>query len=175
MSKEEVKKVSIISYLHNLKKIHLFSYSNNLTMVMVIYHQLKSIELLFSIIHNLVTIKKPLCEHIEKLILAEYDKNIHNDSIDYSFFSQNGFVELKEFEKIIQLLNKYDKISKIFEELDTNDDHRIGYNEFKKGFELLGEDTSDEDHLQQEFDSIDSNHGGYILFDEVKSFYNFNN
>ncbi|CAF1433269.1 unnamed protein product [Rotaria sordida] len=80
--------------------------------------------------------------------------------------SDNGFVELKEFEKIVQLLKQYDEISKIFEELDTNDDHRIGFNEFKKGFQLLGEDDSDENSLKQEFDAIDSNDGGYILFDE---------
>ncbi|CAF3436363.1 unnamed protein product, partial [Rotaria sp. Silwood2] len=78
----------------------------------------------------------------------------------------NGFVELREFEKIVQLLEQYDQISKVFEELDTNDDHRIGFNEFKKGFQLLGEDDSDEDSLKQEFDAIDSNDGDYILFDE---------
>ncbi|CAF3627422.1 unnamed protein product [Rotaria sp. Silwood1] len=83
--------------------------------------------------------------------------------------SGNGFVELREFEKIVQLLKQYDEISKIFEELDINDDHRIGFNEFKKGFQLLGEDDSDEDSLKQEFDAIDSNDGGYILFDEVRN------
>ncbi|CAF2757325.1 unnamed protein product [Rotaria sp. Silwood2] len=80
--------------------------------------------------------------------------------------SGNGFVELKEFEKIVHLLKQYNEISKIFEELDTNDDHRISFNEFKQGFQLLGEDDSDEDSLQEEFDAIDSNDGGYILFDE---------
>ncbi|UJR09384.1 hypothetical protein I4U23_013627 [Adineta vaga] len=80
--------------------------------------------------------------------------------------SGNGFVELREFEKIVQLLKQYNEISKVFEELDTNDDHRISFQEFKKGFELLGEDNSDEEGLKQEFDSIDSNDGNYILFDE---------
>ncbi|CAF1177314.1 unnamed protein product, partial [Rotaria sordida] len=80
--------------------------------------------------------------------------------------SGNGFVELREFEKIVLLLKQYDEISKIFEELDTNDDHRISFQEFKRGFQLLGEDDSDEDSLRQEFNAIDSNHGGYILFDE---------
>ncbi|CAF1370067.1 unnamed protein product [Rotaria magnacalcarata] len=80
----------------------------------------------------------------------------------------NGFVELREFEKIVQLLQQYDEISKIFQELDTNDDHRASFDEFKNGFELLGEDTPDEESLKQEFDGIDSNDGGYILFDEVR-------
>ncbi len=77
-------------------------------------------------------------------------------------------MELREFEKIVQLLQQYEEISNVFEELDTNDDHRISFKEFKKGHELLGEQNSDEDHLQQEFDAIDSNDGGYILFDEVR-------
>jgi hypothetical protein len=83
------------------------------------------------------------------------------------FLFQNGFVELREFEKIVQLLKKYDQISQVFEELDTNDDHRISFQEFKKGFHLLNENSDDEDRLKQEFDAINSNDGGSILFDEV--------
>ena len=51
--------------------------------------------------------------------------------------------------------------------MDTNDDHRISFQEFKKGFELLGEDNSDEESLKQEFNAMDSNDGHYVLFDEV--------
>ena len=85
------------------------------------------------------------------------------------FIFQNGFVELREFRKIIQLLHHYDELSKLFEELDTNDDHRINFAEFKKGFSLLGEDNADEQFLRKEFNSVDTNRGGYILFDEVSS------
>ena len=38
----------------------------------------------------------------------------------------------------------------------------------KEGHELLGDDSSDEDNLKEEFNAIDGNHGGYILFDEVR-------
>ena len=82
-------------------------------------------------------------------------------------------MELKEFTKIVELLKYYDEISKIFEELDTNDDHRISFNEFKRGYELLGEDSADEDRLREEFDAIDTNHGGQILFDEVSNNHRF--
>ena len=82
---------------------------------------------------------------------------------------QDGFVELREFTKIVQLLQQYDEISKVFEELDTNDDHRISLKEFKRGYELLGDDSSDEDRLREEFDAIDTNDGGQILFDEVRT------
>lgn len=81
---------------------------------------------------------------------------------------------MKEFTKIVQLLQQYNEISKVFEELDTNDDHRISYKEFKRGYELLGDDTSDEDHLREEFDAIDTNDGGQILFDEVSRKSNLN-
>lgn len=80
---------------------------------------------------------------------------------------QNGFVELKEFSKIVELLEYYSELSKLFEELDTNDDHRVSFNEFKRGFHLLGEDDSDEHYLKEEFKRMDHNGGGFILFDEV--------
>lgn len=70
---------------------------------------------------------------------------------------------------MIQLLQQYDEISKIFEELDTNDDHRISFKEFKRGYELLGDDAGDEDRLKAEFDAIDTNDGEHILFDEVRT------
>ncbi|CAF4160168.1 unnamed protein product [Rotaria socialis] len=82
--------------------------------------------------------------------------------------SGNGLVELKEFAKILELLHYYNKLSEVFEELDTNDDHRISYTEFKRGFELLGEDSNDESYLKNEFKQVDTNNGGFILFDEVR-------
>ena len=69
---------------------------------------------------------------------------------------------------MIDLLGYYDKISETFQQLDTNQDKRISFAEFKKGHELLGEDSSNESELRREFNSIDTNHGGYILFDEVR-------
>jgi hypothetical protein len=34
----------------------------------------------------------------------------------------------------------------------------------------MGEDHSDEKFLKKEFDKIDTNKGGFILFDEVRNF-----
>ncbi len=133
---------------------------------MVDYRQRKSIERLSRFIHSLERINEPLCEHIKRLIRVEYERN--HIWRDFSLFPQDGFVELKEFGKIVQLLQKYDQISRVFEELDTNDDHRVSFNEFKRGHELLGDDSSGEDNLKEEFNAIDGNHGGYILFDEVR-------
>ncbi|CAF1386911.1 unnamed protein product, partial [Adineta steineri] len=41
------------------------------------------------------------------------------------------------------------------------------FSEFKKGHELMGVEDIDEYALRKEFHRIDTNHGGYILFDEV--------
>ncbi|CAF1360405.1 unnamed protein product [Didymodactylos carnosus] len=81
--------------------------------------------------------------------------------------SGNGFVELAEFGKIVDLLHYYNEISQVFQQLDKNKDKRISFNEFKKGYDLLNQDSDDEEALREEFNSIDTNHGGYILFDEV--------
>ena len=119
-------------------------------------------------IPNSARTRKLSCGRTKRLIPAEYVEWSRKCCALASLISlQNGFVELKEFEKIVQLLQKYDQISQVFEQLDTNDDHRISFQEFKKGFQLLNENAGSEDHLKQEFDSIDSNHGGSILFDEV--------
>lgn len=77
---------------------------------------------------------------------------------------------MKEFEKIVELLTYYNEISQLFEQLDKNNDDRITFSEFKKGFSLLNEDDTDEDYLREEFSKIDTNGGGHILFDEVRWF-----
>ena len=76
-------------------------------------------------------------------------------------------MELREFEKLIEYLYYYDRLIKIFEEIDTDDDHRVTFSEFKQGIDLLGEDHADDATLKKQFNSIDKNRGGYILFDEV--------
>lgn len=89
-------------------------------------------------------------------------------SIKLSYF-QNGFIEFKEFRRLIDLLYYYNELSDLFGQLDTNNDRRISFNEFKKGHTLIGQSSLDENYLRQEFNRIDTNHGGYILFDEVRN------
>ncbi|UJR38419.1 hypothetical protein I4U23_031087 [Adineta vaga] len=80
--------------------------------------------------------------------------------------NKSGFVELKEFCHLIELLYYYNELSDLFEQLDKNKDKRISFNEFKKGHELIGQSNLDHEDLKKEFNRIDTNHGGYILFDE---------
>ncbi|CAF0930088.1 unnamed protein product [Adineta steineri] len=79
---------------------------------------------------------------------------------------KTGFVQLREFRRLINLLYFYNELSGLFGQLDTNHDKRISFNEFKKGHELIGDEDIDEYALRKEFHRIDTNHGGYILFDE---------
>lgn len=71
----------------------------------------------------------------------------------------------------MNFLQYYDSLSKIFEDVDTDDDHRVSFDEFKMGIEKLGEDYTSEAELKKDFRAIDTNGGGYILFDEVCHFY----
>lgn len=58
-------------------------------------------------------------------------------------------------------------MSQLFGQLDTNRDKRISFVEFKKGHELIGHSHVNENQLKEDFNRIDTNRGGYILFDEV--------
>ncbi|CAF0993931.1 unnamed protein product [Adineta steineri] len=80
--------------------------------------------------------------------------------------SGNGYIEFKEFATLISQLNYYDEIINLFRELDIDNDHRISFNEFKKGYDLLNLNSSNTCQLRKEFDSIDTNQSGYIVFDE---------
>ena len=83
-------------------------------------------------------------------------------------FYQDGFIDFKEFGRLIDLLHYYNELFKIFKELDINNDRRIDFGEFKKGHELIGISVGSIKELREKFNEIDTNHGGYILFDEVK-------
>ncbi|CAF1270279.1 unnamed protein product [Adineta ricciae] len=80
--------------------------------------------------------------------------------------NNSGFVEMKEFCRLIDLLYYYNEMSDLFGQLDTNKDKRISFAEFKKGHELIGESDVGDANLKRDFNRIDTNHGGYILFDE---------
>ena len=76
-------------------------------------------------------------------------------------------MEFPEFHRLIQLLYYYNELSNLFGQLDTNKDKRISFTEFKKGHQLIGQTNFDDHQLKEQFHRIDTNHGGYILFDEV--------
>ncbi|CAG8570169.1 13532_t:CDS:2 [Racocetra fulgida] len=89
--------------------------------------------------------------------------------------SKDGFIERDEFPRLIELLYYYNELYDLFQQLDKNKDKRITFEEFKKGYKLMGIGRLSNDEIKEEFNKIDTNHGGYILFDEVKLIIVFSN
>src|SRR3954454_22535852 len=81
---------------------------------------------------------------------------------------QDGFIDFKEFGRLIDLLYYYNELFQIFKKLDVDNDRRVSFTEFKKGHELIGLTGLSNAELKEEFNEIDANQGGFILFDEVK-------
>lgn len=68
---------------------------------------------------------------------------------------------------MITYLKRFDQVSKIFNDLDNNKDQRVTFDEFRKGFELLYRRKANPMQLREAFDAIDTDHSGFIVFDEV--------
>ncbi|RIB22889.1 hypothetical protein C2G38_2074361 [Gigaspora rosea] len=81
--------------------------------------------------------------------------------------SKDGFIQLKEFDRLIDLLYYYDEVYHIFQQLDKNKDKRISFEEFNKGHEFVGLQNRSADEFKKDFDEIDTNKEGYILFEEL--------
>ncbi|KAI8823700.1 uncharacterized protein EV422DRAFT_366731 [Fimicolochytrium jonesii] len=77
--------------------------------------------------------------------------------------SKDGFVDRKEFGRLMSYLENYDRFYTQFQKLDKDGDHRVDFAEFSKGWKSLGLDG---DSARSTFDQIDKNKGGYVLFDE---------
>ena len=78
------------------------------------------------------------------------------------------YVEKSEFRLLLVYLRQYFELYVAYNRLDTSDDRRLSLPEFREGVQLLaqwGIDIPEQD-IESEFASIDTNHGGIILFDE---------
>jgi len=75
------------------------------------------------------------------------------------------YVHKSQFHALLLNLFWYNKLFQIFEEVDTGHDRRIDCSEFQTGMAALGLKMS-QDEAKKEFDSIDGNHGGQVLFVE---------
>ncbi|CAG8583402.1 28424_t:CDS:2, partial [Dentiscutata erythropus] len=80
--------------------------------------------------------------------------------------SKDGYVQREEFGRLLDLLFYYKELHEIFKSLDVDHDRRITFEEFKKGHKLILLEGYSDEKLKEEFDSIDKNKGGLILFDE---------
>ena len=75
------------------------------------------------------------------------------------------WVEKFEFPALLRNLVFFNKIYAVFDDVDTGDDRRIDFGEFKAGLGKVGLQYDDA-KAKQEFAKIDTNGGGQVLFDE---------
>lgn len=81
---------------------------------------------------------------------------------------KDDYVERDEFRVLLVYLRQYFELYVAFNRLDTNSDSRLDVVEFRNSLETLAKwgIHLSQDQAEAEFESIDTNGGGAILFDE---------
>jgi len=75
-------------------------------------------------------------------------------------------VSKAEFKCLLQYLREYSNYWFVFNQIDTSKDRRVSLAEFEKAVPLLHERGLKVPYAKSIFQKIDTNNGGYILFDE---------
>lgn len=76
------------------------------------------------------------------------------------------YIEKCEFRLLLVWLRQYFEVWQMFESVDTSDDRRVDFEEFKQALGKIKSWGLKIDDPKKEFDIIDKNGGGIILFDE---------
>eukprot|EP00440_Ansanella_granifera_P009090 gb/GFBE01009848.1/.p1 GENE.gb/GFBE01009848.1/~~gb/GFBE01009848.1/.p1 ORF type:complete len:483 (+),score=139.73 gb/GFBE01009848.1/:1-1449(+) len=92
-------------------------------------------------------------------LMRAYKKTILKDG------DGDDWVEKKEFHALLLNIFWFNKLWQIFDVVDTGDDRRIDAGEFTRGLSQLGLHLSPQ-QAQEEFNKIDTNRGGQVLFVE---------
>lgn len=92
-------------------------------------------------------------------LMRAYKKTILKDG------DGDDWVEQKEFHALLLNIFWFNKLWQVFQVIDTGADRRIDVREFQAGLSQLGLHMSDQEAMQ-EFNRIDGNHGGQVLFVE---------
>jgi Ca2+-binding EF-hand superfamily protein len=80
--------------------------------------------------------------------------------------SGDGYIQFREFETVIHLIEEYEVLWQQFQAIDKDGDRRISLDEFKKGYSARGLPATSDAKLAAIFNEMDSNRGGVVLFDE---------
>ena len=106
---------------------------------------------------------------IDKAVIALYPSFNHKPALMRAYKAADktgdGFIGRKEFRLLLEYLIFFNNLWAKFEEIDSTDDRRLELPEFIKGCAILGESIAD-DEAEAEFNKMDANGGGVVLFDE---------
>jgi Ca2+-binding EF-hand superfamily protein len=78
----------------------------------------------------------------------------------------DGFIKRREFRLLLRYVMYFNELWHKFEEIDVDDDRRLSLDEFMVGCEAVGHSGLSREEASREFEEMDSNHGGVVLFDE---------
>jgi len=92
-------------------------------------------------------------------LMRAYKKTILKDG------DGDSWVEKKEFHALLLNIFWFNKLWRVFDEIDSGNDRRMDANEFYRGLSQLGLSLSQQEAME-EFQKIDGNHGGQVLFVE---------
>lgn len=82
----------------------------------------------------------------------------------------DDYVELREFRYLLLSLKQYFSYYQMFDAVDKDDDRRVTVNEFMQAQDLIESFGVKFDDPREEFNKIDTNGGGMILFDEFSHY-----
>ena len=80
------------------------------------------------------------------------------------------WVEKKEFRALLSNLFYFNKLFQAFQLIDGDNDRRLNLSEFTESCSVLGLNYTNEE-AENEFNVIDKNKGGIVLFDEFCEWY----
>ena len=80
----------------------------------------------------------------------------------------DGLIRRNEFRLLLKYLVYFNDLWDRFDEIDSDDDRRISLEEFKRGCGILGIGIPAEE-IEADFDDMDANGGGTVLFEEFCS------
>merc|ERR1712215_73683 len=91
-------------------------------------------------------------------------KNVSNNPSEHG----PDFIEFREFRLLLQTIRQFFEYYQAFDRIDTGDDGKISKEEFTSDAlkDILEKWVGPIEDMEEEFDSIDSNGGGEILFNE---------
>eukprot|EP00730_Choanoeca_flexa_P002473 TRINITY_DN11063_c0_g1_i10.p1 TRINITY_DN11063_c0_g1~~TRINITY_DN11063_c0_g1_i10.p1 ORF type:complete len:605 (+),score=167.23 TRINITY_DN11063_c0_g1_i10:232-2046(+) len=109
---------------------------------------------------------------LDKYILQQYPVLDHKPALMRAYKQTtlnhgdgDAWVERAEFPAFLRNVLYFNKLFHVFEQIDEDDDRRLNFDEFMSSLKLLDLNLSERE-ARRKFNTMDSNDGGVVLFDE---------